>query len=318
MPFLHPVDDDGTFQPSAMASPKLPPLQTSDNILNGSAIAPSPANISSSPEQVKTEPTSAESPRGAQSSSGLQVPAGSHTRSSSARHTHPPPSAISNTSSRPCVPPLVHRHTLEVPRASTTSRTSQDHSSPTSDLPNGKAATSPTTPKDRRRTSLTLARRLTASLHSDQFLADVPQDEDASRWAEQIRQRRANRRRRKDEEDDDRVVVGTKVDQHHVNYVTAYNMLTGIRFTVSRTNAKIRTGDITDQHFAAAHKFSFDVYVVVLRMIEERLTFTGQYWQRAYTVCKVRLQIQGLCTGGLSGTSKHLPPRSRRLLDVSH
>lgn len=259
MPFLETIDDDGTSKPSAMASPKLPPLQTSDTILNGSAIIPSPGKVSDSPDQLKREALPGESPRGTQSSSGLQVPVGPHRRTSPARYSHPPPSATSTGSSKVSAPPLVHRHTLEVPRASTTSRTSQEYQSPTSDLPNGKAATSPTTPKERRRTSLILARRITQSLHSDQFLADVPQDEDASRWAEQIRQRRANRKRRKEEEDDDRVVVGTKVDQHHVNYVTAYNMLTGIRFTVSRTNAKIRKGDITDQHFAAAHKFSFDV-----------------------------------------------------------
>lgn len=106
---------------------------------------------------------------------------------------------------------------------------------------------------------MNLVRRMTKSIHSDQYLDEVPQDEDATRWAETIRQKRASRRRRKEEEDDDRVVVGTKVDQHHVNYVTAYNMLTGIRFTVSRTNAKIRTGEPTEAHFTSAHKFSFDV-----------------------------------------------------------
>lgn len=84
------------------------------------------------------------------------------------------------------------------------------------------------------------------------------QDEDAGRWAEAIRQKRASKRRRRDDEDDDRVVVGTKVDQNHVNYVTAYNMLTGIRFTVSRTNAKMNR-ELTDADFTASHKFSFDI-----------------------------------------------------------
>lgn len=87
----------------------------------------------------------------------------------------------------------------------------------------------------------------------------MPQDEDATRWAETIRQKRASRRRRKEEEDDDRVVVGTKVDQHHVNWVTAYNMLTGIRFTVSRTNAKVPPKELNEAHFEAKNKFSFDV-----------------------------------------------------------
>jgi 1-phosphatidylinositol-4-phosphate 5-kinase len=87
---------------------------------------------------------------------------------------------------------------------------------------------------------------------------EIAPDEDAMRWAEAVRQKRASKRRRKDEEDDDRVVVGTKVDQHHVNWVTAYNMLTGIRFTVSRTNAKLDRA-LTDADFDAKHKFSFDM-----------------------------------------------------------
>ena len=92
----------------------------------------------------------------------------------------------------------------------------------------------------------------------DAHADEVPQDEDAMRWTEAIRQKRASKRKRKEEEDDDRVVVGTKVDQGHVNWVTAYNMLTGIRFTVSRTNAKINR-DLTDADFVARHKFSFDI-----------------------------------------------------------
>jgi 1-phosphatidylinositol-4-phosphate 5-kinase len=87
---------------------------------------------------------------------------------------------------------------------------------------------------------------------------EIPQDEDAARWAEHIIQKRASKRKRKDLEDDDRVVVGTKVDQNHVNYVIAYNMLTGIRFTVSRTNAKLDR-ELTDVDFTTKQKFSFDM-----------------------------------------------------------
>jgi 1-phosphatidylinositol-4-phosphate 5-kinase len=93
-------------------------------------------------------------------------------------------------------------------------------------------------------------------MHTD----EIQPDDDAARWAEAIRQKRASRRRRKEDEDDDRVIVGTKVDQNHVNWVTAYNMLTGIRFTVSRTNAKMNR-DLTDADFEARHKFSFDMSV---------------------------------------------------------
>lgn len=104
---------------------------------------------------------------------------------------------------------------------------------------------------------MSLVRRTTRSMQSDMHLEE-PTDEDAARWAEHIRQKRASKRKRKDDEDDDRVVVGTKVDQNHVNWVTAYNMLTGIRFTVSRTNAKMDR-PLTDADFDARHKFSFDM-----------------------------------------------------------
>jgi 1-phosphatidylinositol-4-phosphate 5-kinase len=95
-----------------------------------------------------------------------------------------------------------------------------------------------------------------ADLHSEEALTD----EDAARWAETIKQKRA-RKKRREEEDDDRVIVGTKVDQNHVNWVTAYNMLTGIRFVVSRINAKMDR-ELTPADFQAKHKFSFDMSVV--------------------------------------------------------
>ena len=87
---------------------------------------------------------------------------------------------------------------------------------------------------------------------------EIAPDEDAMLWADKIREKRASKRKRKEEEDDDRVIVGTKVDEQHVNWVTAYNMLTGIRFTVSRTNAKLDR-PLTDADFDASHKFSFDM-----------------------------------------------------------
>lgn len=117
---------------------------------------------------------------------------------------------------------------------------------------------SPTGMSSARRGSLSINRRNTQSIHSNMPHEEIPPDEDALRWAEAVRQKRASKRRKKDEEDDDRVVVGTKVDQNHVNWVTAYNMLTGIRFTVSRTNAKLDR-PLTDADFDARHKFSFDM-----------------------------------------------------------
>ena len=172
------------------------------------------------------------------------------------------PSTSAATHSGP--PRLQHRHTLQVPRLST-SRLS--HEIPATaeifDVATNRSPFSPTATTGHR-PSLSLARRPTRSIQSDVHLDEGPLDSDMERWTETIRQKRASRRKRKEEEDDDRVVVGTKVDMNHVNWVTAYNMLTGIRFTVSRTNAKLDR-DLTDADFDARHKFSFDMYVCVPR-----------------------------------------------------
>lgn len=103
---------------------------------------------------------------------------------------------------------------------------------------------------------------------------EVAPDEDAARWAEAIRQKRASKRRRKEEEDDDRVLVGTKVDESHANWVTAYNMLTGIRVSVSRTNAKLDR-ELTDADFEAKQKSTFDMYVLPRVPVNQTLTTTS-------------------------------------------
>ena len=162
----------------------------------------------------------------------------------------------STTSLHPGAPRLHHRHTLEVPRIST-SRTSRDFSYPGTASEAGESGRFSPTPRTPR-ASNTLARAPTRSIHSDMNLDEIPADSDMAKWTESIRQKRASRRKRKEEEDDDRVVVGTKVDVHHVNWVTAYNMLTGIRFTVSRTNAKLDR-ELQDSDFDAKHKLSFDM-----------------------------------------------------------
>ena len=172
--------------------------------------------------------------------------------------TSQPLAGSPNTSLHPSGPRLSHRHTtLEVPRVST-SRTSRDFSLPNTasdgGSESGRFSPTPRTP----RASNTLARAPTRSVNSDVYLDEVLPDDDVARWTETIRQKRASRRQRKEEEEDDRVVVGTKVDMNHVNWVTAYNMLTGIRFTVSRTNAKIDR-ELANADFDARHKFSFDM-----------------------------------------------------------
>ncbi|KAL9020739.1 MAG: hypothetical protein Q9185_002055 [Variospora sp. 1 TL-2023] len=196
---------------------------------------------------------------------GTDAPAHRKESQSTSRFSSPPALLQSsdtalNPSPSPVHPGAVrlqHRHTLQVPKLST-GRTSRDFLQPNSKSDNATVDADRLSPTNAGRGSLSLGRRPTRSIHSDVQLEEVPQDDEMARWTETIRQKRASRRKRKDEEEDDRVVVGTKVDMNHVNWVTAYNMLTGIRFTVSRTNAKMDR-ELTDGDFDARHKFSFDI-----------------------------------------------------------
>lgn len=209
-------------------------------------------NATSPPAPPKDAPKTSSESQPPNPHSSLQIPGPPYRVSS--------PPAFNHTTS-PAEPPyrLQHRHTLEVPSVSA-ARAQGLRNTTTDDVVSASGRFSPVNTPTRRRGSMSLARRTTRSIHSDMHLDEVTQDEDAARWAEHIRQKRASKRKRRDDDDDDRVVVGTKVDQNHVNWVTAYNMLTGIRFTVSRTNAKMDR-DLTDADFDAKHKFSFDMYV---------------------------------------------------------
>ncbi|KAH0609396.1 uncharacterized protein H6S33_012882 [Morchella sextelata] len=149
-----------------------------------------------------------------------------------------------------------HRHTLQVPKPSSSNRQTTPSGSAADAVTSGRFSPTSATP---RRASISLGRRGTRSLHSDMHIDEIPQDEDAVRIAEAIKAKRASKRRKAEEElDDEKVMVGTKVDQNHVNWITAYNMLTGIRFTVSRINAKMDR-PLTDADFDAKNKFSFDI-----------------------------------------------------------
>ncbi|KPI44944.1 Phosphatidylinositol 4-phosphate 5-kinase its3 [Cyphellophora attinorum] len=182
---------------------------------------------------------------------------------------HAPPQRLSNTALPPKkkdsneFPQLTHRHTaLGVPKSST-GRTSRDFSftgGPSEEVLHASGRFSPThdTHQPRhRRASLSLIRRSTRA-HSDAHIDEIPPDEEAAHWTEVVRQQRASKRARRRDDDDDRVIVGKKVEEGHVNWVTAYNMLTGIRFTVSRTNAKMDR-ELVEADFDAKHNFSFDV-----------------------------------------------------------
>ncbi|TPX26569.1 Phosphatidylinositol-4-phosphate 5-kinase [Coccidioides immitis] len=180
------------------------------------------------------------------------------------RRASPPPTLqtdFENSASPPSPrsPRLIQRHTLQVPRTTSGRRSVRDSLAPSPSDDNLTSSDRFSSASGFRRGSLSLARRTPRSIQSDLYLDEgSPQDDDAVRWTKAIKHRRASKRKRRDEEDEDRVIVGTKVDQNHVNYVTAYNMLTGIRFTVSRTNAKLDR-ELTDADFEAKHKFSFDI-----------------------------------------------------------
>ncbi|KEP46380.1 phosphatidylinositol-4-phosphate 5-kinase [Rhizoctonia solani 123E] len=52
-------------------------------------------------------------------------------------------------------------------------------------------------------------------------------------------------------------LVGNLISEGHTNYVLMYNMLNGIRVSVSHCQAKLKR-TLTDDNFTVAHKFSFD------------------------------------------------------------
>ena len=135
-----------------------------------------------------------------------------------------------SVSSSPPIQPsaLRQRHTLQVPISTNKNRVSTGSLTDTAAVTTGRF--SPTTATAPRRASMSLGRRGTRSM--DNYVEEIPQDEDAAKAAEAIIAKRASKRRRKEEEGDDKVLVGTKVDINHANWITAYNMLTGIRFVV--------------------------------------------------------------------------------------
>lgn len=225
--------------PSNDLPPASNPMQRSTSLaLPASAPAPSPLPSVSENNDVQM----------------LRVPHSAH-RASSPPAFSQTPSSLAALASQTAPNKLVQRHTLEVPKTSRTSRDGQPSTTTDDAIVSATGRFSPNAPSKRRGSSQ-LVRRATRSINSDMHLDELAQDDDAARWTEHIKQKRASKRKR--DEDEERVVVGTKVDQNHVNWVTAYNMLTGIRFTVSRTNAKIDR-ELNDADFNAKHKFSFDM-----------------------------------------------------------
>ncbi|CAE6418564.1 unnamed protein product [Rhizoctonia solani] len=93
-----------------------------------------------------------------------------------------------------------------------------------------------------------------------QTMAGQDLHSDILKEAEQIRRERDSKRAKEDkakEPEADKVLVGNLIGEGHTNYVLMYNMLNGIRVSVSRCQAKLKRS-LTDEDFTAAHKFSFD------------------------------------------------------------
>ncbi|QSL64452.1 hypothetical protein MERGE_001753 [Pneumocystis wakefieldiae] len=78
------------------------------------------------------------------------------------------------------------------------------------------------------------------------------------KWIETIWQKRSSKNKRKQNEENQGYFIGTRIGEDHVNYVTAYNMLTGIRVGVSRCTAKVDR-DLKSTDFVDSYKFSFDI-----------------------------------------------------------
>jgi len=75
-------------------------------------------------------------------------------------------------------------------------------------------------------------RATTTALSKPRSSIERMPEEDASWWTEEIHKRREIRRRMREVEEENTVIIGNKIDSNHPNYVTAYNMLTGLRVAV--------------------------------------------------------------------------------------
>lgn len=231
--------------------------ETTTDTISTASVPPPPTSLPPPPPTNTLNPPSPASqpPSAPPPDVPSQVQAESPRQLSSPPHHLPSTSApaLSTAQAPDASQQLRQRHTLEVPRKQP--RVSRDSADA---FTSGRFSPTAAGSASARRASLSLGRRNTRSMQSDMPRDEVAPDEDALRWAEAYRQKRASKRRRREEEDDDRVLVGTKVDEHHVNWVTAYNMLTGIRVSVSRTNAKLHR-EVTDADFDVKQKSTFDM-----------------------------------------------------------
>lgn len=73
-----------------------------------------------------------------------------------------------------------------------------------------------------------------------------------------IKKKEMRKKRLSFPQDDDRVLIGNKVSEGHVNFIIAYNMLTGIRVAVSRCSGIMKP--LTPLDFKCTKKLAFDYH----------------------------------------------------------
>ncbi|QLL31870.1 hypothetical protein HG536_0C00370 [Torulaspora globosa] len=81
---------------------------------------------------------------------------------------------------------------------------------------------------------------------------------DTRKTRKSILHKREIRRKKLTHLDDDRVLIGNKVSEGHVNFIIAYNMLTGIRVAVSRCSGIMKP--LTPKDFKCTKKLAFDYH----------------------------------------------------------
>uniref|UniRef100_A0A060SWW2 1-phosphatidylinositol-4-phosphate 5-kinase n=1 Tax=Blastobotrys adeninivorans TaxID=409370 RepID=A0A060SWW2_BLAAD len=242
---IHTVEPLEPASPGTFRTPFRPPGRSStdsrDPTASVSSLASAPPRASSL-VKVPTH-TSTTTPASPGTSYGQPRSSSAHTI-----HLHQQPQFRQNSAAS----------ATSAPRASMSSqisRTSSQRSQRNSVGENALARVSSSLSFVRRRSISAVANRLSTSSILDDNSASA---QDIERLREAIIAHRESKRRRREVIEDERVLVGTKVSEGHVNYVTAYNMLTGIRVSVSRCNAKV-DHELVDADFKARHKLAFDI-----------------------------------------------------------
>ena len=73
-----------------------------------------------------------------------------------------------------------------------------------------------------------------------------------------LKKKEMKRKRKTFPIDDDRVLIGNKVSEGHVNFTIAYDMLTGIRVSVSHCSGKMKP--LIKEDFKSTKKLAFDFH----------------------------------------------------------